>query len=86
VGGRPVETRPFFRNLALSRLGVGVGVRLGGHLLLNALRGEQGRERADREFYGAQAQALADELGRLKGSAMKAGQLLALFGQQFLPP
>ncbi len=86
AGSGRVETRPFFRNLALSRLGVGVGVRLGGHLLLNVLRGERGRERADREFYNAQAQALAGELGRLKGSAMKAGQLLALFGQHFLPP
>ena len=81
-----VETRPLFRNLAISRLGLGVGLRLGGHLLLNAFRGDRGRERADREFYGDQARALANELGRLKGSAMKAGQLLALFGQQFLPP
>jgi len=52
-----LETRPFFRNLALSRLGVGVGVRLGGHLLLNAFRGEHGRERADRAFYREQARA-----------------------------
>jgi len=80
-----LETRPFFRNLALSRLGAGVGVRLGGHLLRNVFRGERGRQRADREFYNEQALALAAELGRLKGSAMKAGQLLALFGQQFLP-
>lgn len=80
-----VETRPFFRNLAISRLGVGVGLRFGGHLLGNAFRDARGRERADREFYRAQAQALADELGRLKGSAMKAGQLLALLGQNVLP-
>ncbi len=81
-----LETRPFFRNLAISRLGVGVGLRFGGHLLGNVFRDARGRERADREFYRAQARALADELGRLKGSAMKAGQLLALFGQHFLPP
>jgi predicted unusual protein kinase regulating ubiquinone biosynthesis (AarF/ABC1/UbiB family) len=83
IGG--VETRPFFRNLAISRLGVGVGLRFGGHLLGNAFRDARGRERADREFYRAQAGALADELGRLKGSAMKAGQLLALLGQNVLP-
>ncbi len=80
-----LETRPLFRNLALSRLGLGVGLRLGGHLLANALRGEDARERADRDFYRDQATALADELGRLKGSAMKAGQLLALLGQNVLP-
>jgi predicted unusual protein kinase regulating ubiquinone biosynthesis (AarF/ABC1/UbiB family) len=82
----PVETRPLLRNLAISRLGVGVGLRLGGHLLGNAFRDARGRERADREFYRTQAQALADELGRLKGSAMKAGQLMALLGENVLPP
>lgn len=81
-----LETRPLFRSLALSRLGVGVGLRVGGHLLANAFRGERGRAAADRTFYAEQAAALASELGRLKGSVMKAGQLLALVGQQFLPP
>ena len=85
MASRPIETRPLFRNLAISRLGVGVGLRFGGHLLANVLRDEGARESADRAFYRAQATALADELGRLKGSAMKAGQLLALLGQNVLP-
>ena len=81
-----LETRPLFRNLAISRLGVGVGLRLGGHLLANAFRDDRGRDAADRAFYREQAAALAAELGRLKGSAQKAGQLLALLGQDVLPP
>lgn len=81
-----LETRPLFRNFAISRLGVGVGMRLGGHLLANAFRDDSARAAADRAFYRDQAQALAAELGRLKGSAQKAGQLLALLGQQVLPP
>ena len=80
-----METRPLSRNLALSRLGVGMGVRFGGHLLMNAFRGARARDTADREFYREQARRLATSLGRLKGSAMKAGQLLALFGQAYLP-
>jgi predicted unusual protein kinase regulating ubiquinone biosynthesis (AarF/ABC1/UbiB family) len=80
-----LETRPLFRNLAISRLGVGVGLRLSGHLLANAFRGDEQRAAADAHFYRAQAETLAGELGRLKGSAMKAGQLLALLGQQVLP-
>jgi len=63
-----------------------VGMRLGGHLLANAFRGDRARAAADSELYRDQAQALATELGRLKGSAQKAGQLLALLGQQALPP
>jgi predicted unusual protein kinase regulating ubiquinone biosynthesis (AarF/ABC1/UbiB family) len=81
-----LETRPLFRNLAISRLGVGVGLRFGGHLLANAFRNDRGRASADRSFYREQAEALAAELGRLKGSAQKAGQLLALLGQNVLPP
>ncbi|MGH8540670.1 MAG: AarF/UbiB family protein, partial [Stenotrophobium sp.] len=48
-------------------------------------RGENRRDEANREFYARQAQILADELGRLKGSVMKAGQMLSLYGQYFLP-
>jgi predicted unusual protein kinase regulating ubiquinone biosynthesis (AarF/ABC1/UbiB family) len=81
-----LETRPLFRNFAISKLGVGVGLRLGGHLLANALRDPRARAAADGAFYRDQAEALAQELGRLKGSAQKAGQLLALLGQQVLPP
>lgn len=34
----------------------------------------------------AQASEIARELGRLKGSAMKVGQLLSIYGERFLPP
>jgi len=80
-----LETRPFRRDLALARLGLGIGARFTGHLLMNTLRNPRQRAAADRSFYRDQAMALAEELGRLKGGAMKAGQLLGLFGQQVLP-
>src|SRR5690606_12336160 len=48
-------------------------------------RGGIARNSADREFYERQARVLADELGQLKGSVMKAGQMLSLYGQYFLP-
>jgi len=52
---------------------------------MNMFRGEVARDDADREFYRRQSEVLARELGQLKGSVMKAGQMLSLYGQYFLP-
>ncbi|HVT34790.1 MAG TPA: AarF/ABC1/UbiB kinase family protein [Nevskiaceae bacterium] len=83
---RRLKTRPLERNIALTRLGLGAGTKIVAHSLLNIFRGEIARDSADRAFYERQARILADELGQLKGSVMKAGQMLSLYGQYFLPP
>lgn len=80
-----LKTRPIERSIALTKLGVGAGAKIMAHSIANIFRGEQSRDSADREFYAQQAQVLADELGKLKGSVMKAGQMLSLYGQYFLP-
>lgn len=80
-----LKTGSFERNFALARLGVGAGAKIAVHSLSNIFRGEVSKSEADRDFYKAQAEVLADELGQLKGSVMKAGQMLAMFGDYFLP-
>lgn len=80
-----LKTKPLERNLALTRLGFGAGAKIAAHSIANIFRGEIERGEANRDFYVRQAQILADELGRLKGSVMKAGQMLSLYGQYFLP-
>lgn len=80
-----LKTRPLERNIALARLGLGAGGKIVAHSLANLFRGDVRRDAADRSFYRRQAEALADELGQLKGSVMKAGQMLSLYGQYFLP-
>jgi predicted unusual protein kinase regulating ubiquinone biosynthesis (AarF/ABC1/UbiB family) len=80
-----LKTRPLERNIALTKLGLGAGTKIVAHSIVNIFRGEVSRDTADREFYARQARVLADELGRLKGSVMKAGQMLSLYGQYFLP-
>lgn len=80
-----LKTGSFERNFALAKLGVGAGAKIAMHSLSNVFRGEVSKSEADSEFYTAQAQILADELGQLKGSVMKAGQMLAMFGDYFLP-
>lgn len=81
-----LKTRPLQRNLALTRMGVSAGARIAAHELANLFRGADARARSDRAFYQEQAARLADELGRLKGSVMKVGQMLSLYAQYFLPP
>ncbi|WP_240433593.1 AarF/UbiB family protein [Solimonas sp. K1W22B-7] len=66
-------------------LGLGAGSKIVAHSVANMFRDEAARDSADRAFYKRQAQVLADELGNLKGSVMKAGQMLSLYGQYFLP-
>lgn len=80
-----IKTGSLERSVALTRLGVGAGAKIVGHSLANLFRGSVERDQAKRDFFKRQAQILADELGRLKGSVMKAGQMLSLYGQYFLP-
>src|SRR5699024_5348232 len=76
----------FDRNFAMARMGMVAGTQFAGHTMSNILHGRQGREQRDRAFYVKQAQYIADELGRLKGSVMKVGQMLSVYGQYFMPP
>lgn len=80
-----LKTRPFQRNLALTRMGVFAGTRIAAHEFANLFRGRKAQQQSDRTFYKEQAERLAAELGRLKGSVMKVGQMLSLYGQYFLP-
>ena len=80
-----LKTSSFDRNFAMARMGVIAGTNMAGHTFGNLFRSKDEREERNREFYVEQAQFLADELGRLKGSVMKAGQMLSLYGQYFLP-
>lgn len=81
-----LKTRAFDRNLAMARMGVIAGTQFAGHTVRNFFRGREARAESDRTFYREQAQYLADELGRLKGSVMKVGQMLSVYGQYFMPP
>lgn len=80
-----IKTGVFERNFALTKMGVGAGANIARHTFRNFFRSGDSKDQANRAFYRQQAQVLADELGELKGSVMKAGQMLSLYGQYFLP-
>src|SRR5690349_12697569 len=50
-----------------------------------AFTDKDGREENFKALMNVQARLLTHELGRLKGSLMKVGQMLALYGEHFLP-
>lgn len=81
-----LKTSAFDRNLAMARMGVIAGTQFAGHTVRNFFRDKAARAESDRAFYREQAQFLADELGQLKGSVMKVGQMLSVYGQYFMPP
>jgi predicted unusual protein kinase regulating ubiquinone biosynthesis (AarF/ABC1/UbiB family) len=81
-----LKTGSFDRNAAMARMGMVAGAHYAGHTLGNMFRSKESKERRNREFYVRQAQFLADELGQLKGSVMKVGQMLSVYGQYFMPP
>jgi predicted unusual protein kinase regulating ubiquinone biosynthesis (AarF/ABC1/UbiB family) len=65
------------------------GLRAGGALAVDsAVSRVMGRSDEDpqSEFAQREARRFAAELGRLKGTYVKIGQMLALFGEHFLPP
>jgi predicted unusual protein kinase regulating ubiquinone biosynthesis (AarF/ABC1/UbiB family) len=64
------------------------GIRAGGALAVdNVVQRVMGRDPADEdsEFARREARLFVQELGKLKGTYIKIGQMLALFGEHFLP-
>ncbi|MDA8752658.1 AarF/ABC1/UbiB kinase family protein [Halieaceae bacterium] len=71
------------RSLAVSV----AGLRAGGAFALDgALQRLRGGEQGDSPFMQREARRFAAELGRLKGTYVKIGQMLAMLGEHFLPP
>ena len=86
--GNPVDrikTGSFERRLSLTRAGLFAGTRMAGHMATNWMSRKETREARHRAMLSSQAQFLVEELGKLKGSVVKIGQVMALYGEHFLP-
>ncbi|MEO5968656.1 MAG: AarF/ABC1/UbiB kinase family protein [Bdellovibrionia bacterium] len=80
-----IKTSPFSRGLALARVSVSVGARAASHALGNMFSDESERADRSRGLLMSQVGHLTRELGELKGSLMKVGQMLSMYGEHFLP-
>lgn len=73
---KQIKTSALSRSLSLAKLGLSAGIKYASTKITNT---------PIEDFLNSQAIQLAKELGQLKGSAMKAGQMLSMYGEHFLP-
>ena len=80
-----IASKTVTRGLSLFNLTVSGGAKFASLKIGDIFRNADERERSFARFLSEQATVLAEELGKLKGSIMKAGQMLSVYGEHFLP-
>ena len=80
-----IKTGSFERRLSLTKAGLLAGSRYAGQMTLSAFASKEKRQQKRSQALSSQARFLARELGQLKGSVVKIGQVMALYGEHFLP-
>jgi len=72
--------------MKVAQFGMTVGVQTAGRLIGDLGRSAEERKSRSAEMNAQHAALFAEEIGKLKGSLMKAGQLVSMFGEHFFPP
>mgnify|MGYP000305886523 CR=1 FL=1 len=80
-----IKTGSFERRLALTKIGLLAGSKMAGQLAGSVFSGKEKRAEKRKIALSEQAQFIVAELGKLKGSVVKIGQVMALYGEHFLP-
>ncbi len=80
-----IKTGSFERRLSLTKTGLFVGTRMATHVAANVFTSKEKRVEKRKKMLSKQAEYLVEELGKLKGSVVKIGQVMALYGEHFLP-
>ena len=80
-----VKTGSLERRFSMARAGFMAGARYATLTAGPLFSSPEDRQRRRKEILSGQAMELARELGQLKGSVVKIGQMMALFGEHFLP-
>lgn len=81
-----IKSGVFSRGLALAKLTLNTSAHLAGHGAATLLSSADVKSEKWKEFLKGRALDFSSELGELKGSLMKAGQMLSMYGEHFLPP
>ena len=81
-----LKTGAFERRLSMAKAGFIASTRLAAGAAGSMFANPEDREEKRRRAMAEQAQYLVRELGKLKGSVVKIGQMMALYGEHFLPP
>ncbi len=82
---KKIKSGLFDRGFSLTKFALQSGASIAKTGIRGAFSGADAREAQFKSLLEGQAKLLAQELGHLKGSLMKVGQMLALYGEHFLP-
>tara|TARA_R110001592_G_scaffold138511_4_gene357693 strand:- start:83211 stop:84638 length:1428 start_codon:yes stop_codon:yes gene_type:complete len=82
----PIKTGSFERRLSLTKAGLMVGTKMAGHMTSSLFSSKEKRAESRKRVLSEQTVFLVGELSKLKGSVVKIGQVMALYGEHFLPP
>lgn len=80
-----IKTGQFERRASMTKAGMVAGSRMAASSVANLFSGKEKRAERQQALMSKQAHYLAEQLGELKGSVVKAGQMMALYGEHFLP-
>lgn len=80
-----LKTGAFERRFSIAKASVVAGTRMAASAAGSMFSAPENRASARRRALAAQAEYLVGELGKLKGSVVKIGQMMALYGEHFLP-
>ncbi|MGB1409608.1 MAG: AarF/ABC1/UbiB kinase family protein, partial [Alloalcanivorax venustensis] len=80
-----VKTGSLERRFSMARAGFLAGARYATASAGGLFAAPDQREARRRRNLSQRAEELVEELGQLKGSVVKIGQMMALFGEHFLP-
>jgi len=80
-----IKTGGLERRISITSAGVIAGTRMATQYATSFLGKKSTRSARRSKAMSKQAQYFVDELGKLKGSVVKIGQILAIYGEHFLP-
>ncbi len=83
---RRVKTGFLERRIEMARAGVVSGSKMLAYSAGNLFASEEQRAQRQKAILSDQANYLVKEISKLKGSVVKIGQMMALYGEYFLPP
>ena len=80
-----LKTTPLQRRLSIAKTSLNIGATWAKSGVSGLFLSKEARETQKHALLQEQADYLVSELGKLKGSVVKIGQMLALYGEHFLP-
>lgn len=83
---KKLKTGTFSRSFSLASMSFKAGAQLAGGAISGLLQSDAAKAVSKKARRLSQATDLVQQLGELKGSLMKTGQMLGVYGEHFLPP